>query len=124
MTGVGLTRPRPATAPAFRAWPTGSTRWADGSRYGARRAKGQRWRAGFQRGPYGRAPDRRPGSTGPEGRLARCMTGRGLSSQRRVHPAEDVHHGRWGAMSEPIVFISHHRIKPGKAEALKALTAE
>ena len=27
-------------------------------------------------------------------------------------------------MSEPIVFISHHRIKPGKAEALKALTAE
>ena len=27
-------------------------------------------------------------------------------------------------MSEPIVFISHHRIKPGKAEALKALTGE
>jgi hypothetical protein len=27
-------------------------------------------------------------------------------------------------MSEPIVFISHHRIKPGKAEVLKALTAE
>jgi len=27
-------------------------------------------------------------------------------------------------MSEPIVFISHHRIKPGKADALKALTAE
>jgi len=27
-------------------------------------------------------------------------------------------------VSEPIVFISHHRIKPGKAEALKALTAE
>ena len=27
-------------------------------------------------------------------------------------------------MSEPIVFISHHRIKPGKAEELKALTAE
>jgi quinol monooxygenase YgiN len=27
-------------------------------------------------------------------------------------------------MSEPIVFISHHRIKPGKAETLKALTAE
>ena len=27
-------------------------------------------------------------------------------------------------MSEPIAFISHHRIKPGKAEALKALTAE
>jgi len=27
-------------------------------------------------------------------------------------------------MSEPIVFISHHRIKPGKVEALKALTAE
>jgi hypothetical protein len=32
--------------------------------------------------------------------------------------------GRWAAMSEPIVFISHHRIKPGKAEALRALTAE
>ena len=29
-----------------------------------------------------------------------------------------------GAVSEPIVFISHHRIKPGKAEELKALTAE
>ena len=27
-------------------------------------------------------------------------------------------------MSEPIVFISHHRIKPGRAEALRALTAE
>ena len=27
-------------------------------------------------------------------------------------------------MSEPIVFVSHHRIKPGKAEALKAITAE
>jgi hypothetical protein len=27
-------------------------------------------------------------------------------------------------MSEPIVFVSHHRIKPGKAEALKALMAE
>ena len=27
-------------------------------------------------------------------------------------------------MSEPIVFISHHRVKLGKAEALKALTAE
>lgn len=27
-------------------------------------------------------------------------------------------------MSEPIVFISHHRIKAGKAEALKALTDE
>jgi hypothetical protein len=27
-------------------------------------------------------------------------------------------------MSEPIVFISHHRIKPGKAEELKGLTAE
>lgn len=27
-------------------------------------------------------------------------------------------------MSEPIVFISHHRIKPGRAEAMKALTAE
>ena len=27
-------------------------------------------------------------------------------------------------MSEPIVFISHHRIKPGKAEAVKPLTAE
>ena len=27
-------------------------------------------------------------------------------------------------MSEPIVFVSHHRIKPGKAEELKALTAE
>jgi hypothetical protein len=27
-------------------------------------------------------------------------------------------------MSEPIVFISHHRIKPGKLEALKALTKE
>src|SRR5436309_1731929 len=29
-----------------------------------------------------------------------------------------------GAMSDPIVFISHHRIKRGKAEELKALTAE
>lgn len=28
------------------------------------------------------------------------------------------------AISEPIVFISHHRIKPGKAEAVKALTAD
>ena len=27
-------------------------------------------------------------------------------------------------MSEPIVFISHHRVKPGKAEELKALMAE
>lgn len=27
-------------------------------------------------------------------------------------------------MSEPIVFISHHRINPGKADAVKALTAE
>ena len=27
-------------------------------------------------------------------------------------------------MSEPIVFISHHRVKPGKAEEVKALTAE
>jgi hypothetical protein len=27
-------------------------------------------------------------------------------------------------VSEPIEFISHHRIKPGKAEELKALTAE
>jgi hypothetical protein len=27
-------------------------------------------------------------------------------------------------MSEPIVFISHHRVKPGKLEALKALTKE
>ena len=27
-------------------------------------------------------------------------------------------------MSEPIVFISHHRIKPGRAEAVRALTAE
>src|SRR2546427_1699393 len=32
--------------------------------------------------------------------------------------------GEEGARSEPIVFISHHRIMPGKAEALKALTAE
>jgi hypothetical protein len=29
-----------------------------------------------------------------------------------------------GAVSEPIVFVSHHRIKPGKAEELKALTPE
>lgn len=29
-----------------------------------------------------------------------------------------------GAMSEPIVFISHHRIKLGKAEPMKALLAE
>jgi len=28
------------------------------------------------------------------------------------------------AMSEPIVFISHHRVKPAKAEALKAAIAE
>jgi quinol monooxygenase YgiN len=27
-------------------------------------------------------------------------------------------------MSQPIVFISHHRIKPGKADELKALTKE
>ena len=27
-------------------------------------------------------------------------------------------------MSEPIVFISHHRIKPGMADAVRALTAE
>ena len=27
-------------------------------------------------------------------------------------------------MSEPIVFISHHRIKPGKGEELKTLIAE
>jgi hypothetical protein len=27
-------------------------------------------------------------------------------------------------MFEPIVFISHHRIKPGKVEAMKALIAE
>ena len=27
-------------------------------------------------------------------------------------------------MSEPIVFISHHRVKPGKLEALKAVTKE
>jgi quinol monooxygenase YgiN len=27
-------------------------------------------------------------------------------------------------MSEPIVFISHHRIKPGKAAALKTVVAE
>jgi quinol monooxygenase YgiN len=32
--------------------------------------------------------------------------------------------GDGGAMSEPIVFMSHHRIKPGEVEALKALTAE
>jgi hypothetical protein len=29
-----------------------------------------------------------------------------------------------GAVSEPIVFISHHRIKPGRAEEVKALTTE
>jgi len=27
-------------------------------------------------------------------------------------------------MAHPIVFISHHRIKPGKAEPMKALLAE
>jgi hypothetical protein len=27
-------------------------------------------------------------------------------------------------MSGPIVFISHHRVKPGKADAMKARTAE
>jgi hypothetical protein len=27
-------------------------------------------------------------------------------------------------MADPIVFISHHRIKPGKAEPMKALLAE
>jgi hypothetical protein len=29
-----------------------------------------------------------------------------------------------GTMSDPIVFVSHHRIKPGKADALKALMPE